>query len=184
VESLESAPDAPTAVRPAVTEGGVARRRHSWRLVTIVYCLAWSALVTAYLLAPPLRPWLWTPIGLLGAGAVLLGVRLHRPSHALPWALVATALMTFVLGDTTYNVLVFGLDLKEAATSPADFFYLLTYPAFAGALVVFNRRAVPYRDGAVLLDSLIVSAGVGLLAYVYWVGTYVSTDEVLARSWC
>ena len=153
-------------------------RRLDWRLLTAFYGVLWSGCVIIYFLYPDLHPFLWGSIGLVGVSAVLHGVRLNRPSSVLPWVLVALALVTFVLGDSTYNVLTAGLGLDNPFPSVADVFYLLTYPAFAGALVVFNRRVAAYRDGAVMLDSLIISVGLGLVVWIYWIGTYVAAGDL------
>jgi diguanylate cyclase (GGDEF)-like protein/PAS domain S-box-containing protein len=141
-----------------------------------VYGVLWFGLILVYFRFPATHPFLYGAIGLVGATAVLHGVRLHRPSARLPWLLVAAALVTFVLGDSTYNVLTAGLGQDNPFPSIADVFYLLTYPAFAGALVVFNRRAASHRSGAVLLDSLIICVGIGILVWVYWIGSYVAAD--------
>ena len=152
--------------------------RRDWRPIAAVYAALWTAAVTTYLLVPALHPYLWSIIGLIGAAALTHGVWLHRPQSVLPWALVTAALLTFVLGDTTYNLLTEGLGQSNPFPSLADVFYLLTYPLFAAALVLFHRRMSPQRDRDGMLDALIITAGLGLLVWIYWIGPYVSAEEL------
>ena len=149
-----------------------------WRLFAAVYAALWTAAVATYLLVPALHPYLWSVIGLIGAAALSHGVWLHRPQSVLPWALVTAALLTFVLGDSTYNLLTEGLGQSNPFPSLADVFYLLTYPLFAAAMVLFHRRMCPQRDRDGMLDALIITAGLGLLVWIYWIGPYVSADEL------
>lgn len=172
-------PDSPADSGSVTTSARTSSSRwHDWRFLTALYGVLWSSLVISYFLFAHLHPFLYGLIGLVGTSAVVHGVRLNRPSSVAPWVMVAAALVTFVLGDSTYNVLTAGFGLDNPFPSIADVFYLLTYPAFAAALVVFHRRVAAYRDGAVLLDSLIISVGLGMLVWVYWISTYVAARDL------
>jgi hypothetical protein len=63
-----------------------------------------AALTAAFYTVPQWSTFTWAAIGLSGAAAVLLGIRLHRPSRRLPWLLLAGVLISFTAGDTTYNI--------------------------------------------------------------------------------
>src|SRR5690242_11201727 len=63
------------------------------------------ALTAAFYTVPKMSAITWAAIGLSGAAAVLLGIRLHRPSRRLPWLLLCGVLVSFTAGDTTYNIL-------------------------------------------------------------------------------
>src|SRR6266545_3377768 len=59
--------------------------------------------------------------------------------------------------------------------APADGLYLSHYPLFVAGLVLLLRRRSPGRDRDGLLDALIVTTGIGLLAWVFVLGPYVRT---------
>lgn len=58
-----------------------------------------------YMSIPETRTPLWAVIGLSGVAAVLTGVHIHRPAQRWPWWALAGGLLTFIAGDTSYNVL-------------------------------------------------------------------------------
>src|SRR6266542_3210296 len=62
--------------------------------------------------------------------------------------------------------------------APADGLYLAHYPLFVAGLLLLLRRRSPGRDRDGLLDALIVTTGIGLLAWVFVLGPYVRTAEL------
>lgn len=58
-----------------------------------------------YMTVPAARTPVWAVIGLAGVCAVLVGIRLYRPTHRWPWWALAAGLLTFITGDTYYNVM-------------------------------------------------------------------------------
>ncbi|WP_405811374.1 aminotransferase class I/II-fold pyridoxal phosphate-dependent enzyme [Streptomyces sp. NBC_00210] len=120
-----------------------------------------------YLTVPGLHTVTWAVIGLASVCAILLGMRMHRPAHRWPWLVLAAANFTFTAGDTTYNVLNTFFDQQNPFPSLADVFYLATYPLFAIGLFGFIRYRTTRRDLASLLDALILTSGLALLAWVF-----------------
>ncbi|MGI5400434.1 aminotransferase class I/II-fold pyridoxal phosphate-dependent enzyme [Streptomyces sp. CA-135486] len=120
-----------------------------------------------YLTVPGLHTVSWAVIGLAGVCAILLGMRMHRPAHRWPWLVLAAANFTFTAGDTTYNVLNTFFDQQNPFPSLADVFYLATYPLFAAGLLGFIRYRTTGRDLASLVDALILTSGLALLAWVF-----------------
>ncbi|MBO9520061.1 MAG: EAL domain-containing protein [Nocardioidaceae bacterium] len=105
-------------------------------------------------------------VGLSMIGAVLTGVRLHRPANARAWYLMAAAQGLWVIADATFN---FQQDALGVDTFPtiSDAFYLLGYPTFAAALLMLVRsRQHGRRDLGPLVDSATVTAGLSLLSWV------------------
>src|SRR6266542_2964516 len=80
--------------------------------------------------------------------AIVAGVRWHRPTVRLPWLLFAAAQLAYFAADVTF---------------------------YAYQLLLLLRRRSPGRDRDGLLDALIVTTGVGLLAWVFVLGPYVRT---------
>ena len=125
------------------------------------------ALTTVFYTLPAYGMYSWAAIGLSAAAAVLVGVRVHRPARRLPWYLLSAVLVSFSFGDTTYNVLTDFLGLRRPFPSVADVFYLLVYPMLATALLIFIRLCSGAGNRAALLDALLPTVGLGLLAWVF-----------------
>jgi diguanylate cyclase (GGDEF)-like protein/PAS domain S-box-containing protein len=144
---------------------------------------AWIVALTAvFYTVPQLSMYTWAAIGLSGAIAVLVGIRLHRPSRRLPWLLLAGVLASFTAGDTTYNILTDFLQVENPFPSVADGFYLAVYPMLAAALLVFIRARSGGDNRAALLDALLPTAGLGLLSWVFLMAPYLrDTDLTLAE---
>ncbi|MDQ1013891.1 aminotransferase class I/II-fold pyridoxal phosphate-dependent enzyme [Streptomyces afghaniensis] len=131
------------------------------------------ALVTVativYMTVPAAGPALWAVIGLAGVLAVVTGIRVHRPAHQWPWWFLAGGLLTFITGDTYYNVMEEYFHASNPFPSPADACYLATYPLFAIGLSGLVRHRWADRDLPSLLDALIITAGLALPVWVYLV---------------
>ncbi|MEU6352289.1 aminotransferase class I/II-fold pyridoxal phosphate-dependent enzyme [Streptomyces sp. NPDC047072] len=122
-----------------------------------------------YMTVPSARTPLWAVIGLAGVAAVLTGIRIHRPAHRWPWWALAAGLLTFIAGDTYYNVLEEYFHASNPFPSPADACYLATYPLLATGLYGLIRYRWAGHDLPSLLDALILTAGLALPVWVYLV---------------
>ncbi|MGC0335746.1 diguanylate cyclase (GGDEF)-like protein/PAS domain S-box-containing protein [Streptomyces sp. SLBN-8D4] len=120
-----------------------------------------------YMTVPGARTPVWAVIGLTGVCAVLVGIRLYRPAHRWPWWALAAGLLTFITGDTYYNVMEEYFAASNPFPSPADAFYLATYPLFATGLYGLIRYRWAANDLPSLLDALIFTAGLALPVWVY-----------------
>ena len=139
------------------------------RLAWLVYVVIGSGLTAAYYGWPGHHLQVWTPLGLSAVTATLVGVRLHRPPLAWAWYLLAAAELCFITGDTIYTVLTEVLHRENPFPSVADAFYLAAYPLWAIAILAMTRsrgRGVTSDRGG-LLDSLILTVGLGLLSWIY-----------------
>jgi diguanylate cyclase (GGDEF)-like protein/PAS domain S-box-containing protein len=123
-----------------------------------------------YLTYPALRTAMWAVIGLAGVTAILVGIRINRPSRRWPWLALAAANLTFTAGDTSYNILNSFLDQSSPFPSVADVFHLSTYPLFAAGLVGFIHYCWPGRDLPSLLDAFVLTAGLGVFLWVHLIG--------------
>ncbi|BCY08057.1 bifunctional diguanylate cyclase/phosphodiesterase [Actinoplanes sp. L3-i22] len=140
---------------------------------------AWSlALVTLYYAFPGAHLYTWALLGYSSAVAVLVGVRLYRPAQRLPWYLTSAALACFTTGDSWYN-LILALGRQPGFPGLADLFYLLVYPLLTGAFPLFIRARSGRGDNrAALLDALVPTVGMGLLAWVYWIAPFTRAADL------
>ncbi|MEY9842060.1 putative bifunctional diguanylate cyclase/phosphodiesterase [Streptacidiphilus sp. EB103A] len=137
------------------------------RLLAVGYLCCVAVLTVCYLLRSGWHIATWAGIGFGSVGAIIAGVRIHRPSRRLPWLLLAAANFAFAAGDTSYNVLQNVVGEPNPFPSVADAFYLATYPLFAAGLFVFIRCRSVERDWGSLLDALTLTSGLALLSWIY-----------------
>ena len=101
-------------------------------------------------------------IGIASALAIVLGVRLNRPSFPLPWLLFAAGNLLFALGDVVFNQLN-----NPPTPSAADWFYLAGYPALAAGLVLLLIRGGGHHRTAALGEAAIVTFAFALFQWVW-----------------
>jgi len=101
-------------------------------------------------------------IGIASALAIVLGVRLKRPSFPLPWLLFAAGNLLFALGDVVFNQLS-----NPPTPSAADWFYLAGYPALAAGLVLLLIRGGGHHRTAALGEAAIVTFAFALFQWVW-----------------
>jgi diguanylate cyclase (GGDEF)-like protein/PAS domain S-box-containing protein len=142
------------------------------------YLLGGIALVLLYAGVPPFEgsgP-LNNAIGLSSSIAILIGLRIHKPSTAAPWLLFVIGQFLFFLGDLyTYSYpQLFNVDVPFP--SPGDGLYLSVYPALMAGLLVLVRRRNPRGDRAGVIDSLILTLGVALVSWAFIIAPYLHID--------
>ncbi|MFD0569347.1 EAL domain-containing protein [Kitasatospora gansuensis] len=141
--------------------------RWRWPYPAYVF-LGWMVLLTAlYYTHPDQRIVWWTGIGLSGVAAIVYGTFRNRPTHPLPWFLLAAANLSFTAGEVAEVVQTEILKRVNPFPSIADGFYLLTYPLYAAGLLLFIRRRSAGRDRGSLLDALTFTSGLALLVWIY-----------------
>jgi diguanylate cyclase (GGDEF)-like protein/PAS domain S-box-containing protein len=154
-----------------------------WRSrVWAVYLAVGVVLTAAYVWVPPLKgngP-LINLLGLSASVAVALGIYLHRPRAWVAWALFIVGLFLFFAGDLyTYSYpKLTGAEVEFP--SIGDAIYLAVYPALVAGLLVLVRRRNPQGDRAGVIDSLIISVGIALLAWVFLVAPNIHLSGLTA----
>ena len=142
----------------------------NWRNSAWLWYLVGGAVLTGlYTFVPPLKgngP-LINGLGLSGVVAIVVGIKLHKPSVHVAWWLFVIGQFLFFSGDLyTYSYpKLFGADV--GFPSAGDALYLTVYPALMAGLFVLVRRRNPRRDPAALIDALILTIGIGLLSWVF-----------------
>jgi diguanylate cyclase (GGDEF)-like protein/PAS domain S-box-containing protein len=143
-----------------------------WRgRVWILFLALGGLLIAAYLWFPPLKASgpLINLLGLSSSVAIAVGIYLHRPKARAAWLLFIVGQFLFFAGDLyTYSYpKLFGVEVEFP--SLGDAVYLTVYPALVAGLLVLVRRRNPHGDRAGVIDSLIITVGVGLLSWVFLV---------------
>jgi diguanylate cyclase (GGDEF)-like protein len=97
---------------------------------------------------------------LLTIAAIIVGVRLNRPARKLPWLLLLAFMTANIVGNIFYAVSVDGGHVPFP--SPSDAFWLAGYAMELTGLMVLVNGMSWRRDRAGILDTLIVTGGLGL----------------------
>src|SRR5918997_554449 len=119
-------------------------------------------------------------IGLTVVAAIAAGIRLHRPRHLLPWYLFAFGMTLAVAGDT-FSV-IYVLWTKYSYTVMVDAFYFGSLSLVVAGLLLVGRGGIG-RNGANLIDPLILAVGTGTLSWSFVVepGMHGSSSSLLER---
>ncbi|MFF1903541.1 putative bifunctional diguanylate cyclase/phosphodiesterase [Kitasatospora sp. NPDC058218] len=145
----------------------------------MVCYLSWMVLFTCiYYSNPTQRIIWWTGIGLGGVAAIVVGVHLNRPAHRLFWYLLALANLSFTAGEVVQVVQMQFLHLGTPYPSVADGFYLAEYLLYAAGVLGFIRWRTAHQDRASLLDALILTMGLALLAWIYLILPYARNPDL------
>jgi diguanylate cyclase (GGDEF)-like protein len=136
-----------------------------WRLYVVGMVLS----IAAYLMLP-LGPWsrlAWSLVDALGPVVAIMIAASRLPRNARPaWYLVALGIFangTAVVPETIVTAVL----RSDAYPTVADAFYLLLYPAAVAGIGLMIRRWPPRLIRPALLDAAAITAGIGILAWVY-----------------
>jgi diguanylate cyclase (GGDEF)-like protein/PAS domain S-box-containing protein len=140
---------------------------------------AWILVLTGcYYAFPGSHLYTWAALGYSSVAMILLGVRLNQPARRAPWCLIAAALAFFNTGDNAYNLIV-ATGHTPSFPGVADILYLLVYPLLTAAFLLFVRmRSGGGSNRAALLDALVPTVGLGLLAWVYWIAPFTRSHDL------
>ncbi len=107
---------------------------------------------------------LYVAIGLSSMAAIFVGLTKNRPASRAPWWFMLAGLALWVLGDAVDS---WQRDIANRDVYPSivDAFYLVGYPVIAVGLWLLHRRGGRRKDRAGLLDSAILTIGVGILSW-------------------
>jgi PAS domain S-box-containing protein len=157
-------------------------RRHAWQL----YLLGGLVMGLLYYFGPPaLRSgWAFNIVGASAVVAAIVGPLLHRSKDRDAWFIFACGLGLFVAGDVvTYHPDIWFNSGNAPFPSLGDLFYVLVYPVLMVGILIFARRRSPGRDRAALIDSLIITIGIGVLSWVYVMAPYAhdSSQGILGK---
>ncbi|MDQ1479557.1 MAG: hypothetical protein QOI44_418, partial [Actinomycetota bacterium] len=101
-----------------------------------------------------------------------------RPAVRGPWFLVAAGIATFAAGDNLYSFRAYVLHADAVFPSYVDIVYLAMYPLLIVGLAWMVRERSDGRDRASLIDAGIITASLGLIAWVFLIAPYVRSADL------
>jgi len=134
-------------------------------------------LVAAYYAVPALRIGTWGLISLSGVIAIVAGTVLNRPARPLPWYVLAAAQASFAAGQISFLIAA-KMGVVLPFPSFADALYLLTFPLYAVAFLIFIKCRSPDKDRRSLIDALTLTAGLALLSWTFLIRPYVHNPDL------
>ncbi|WP_432826792.1 putative bifunctional diguanylate cyclase/phosphodiesterase [Dactylosporangium sp. CA-092794] len=144
------------------------------RRVAWAYAICALLLAACYVLVPAAGLLCFAGIVLSTVAAIGYGIARHRPRRRLPWALWAAGSFALAVGTATGVVQTEVLH-SDAFPSITDAVSLgATFPLLLLGLLRLSRSGARTRDWATAIDSLIFTAGAGLLAWVFLIDPYLS----------
>ncbi len=150
----------------------------SARKLLTYYGLWMAALSAVNFAAPSWHIVVWTAIGISGSAAVAVGIVRNAPRRKAPWVLLSMGLLAFISGDFSYDLLTRVLGQEDPFPSVADALYLVMFPLTAAGMLGLARSGASSRDRASLVDSLTLTASIGLLSWIFLINPYVENPEL------
>ncbi|GAA2364882.1 hypothetical protein Cme02nite_32310 [Catellatospora methionotrophica] len=150
--------DAGARTPPIDGAGGPCRgvRERSW----LGYAILWLALLAAYVTANGhdlAQAIVFTVANLASVLAILVGIRLHRPTRRQPWYLLATGQAVYLAANITWYLAPAVEGRPTAFPSPSAELFLLSYLISALALLQLIRARRVGGDWSAMLDALIIA---------------------------
>ncbi len=108
---------------------------------------------------------------------IVAGILINKPERWRLWVMLALGQGLFLAGDVLWGIYDQFLHV-DPFPSKADVLYLLGYPLIAAALVMLLRHRSPGQDRRGLIDAMVISVGLGLLAWVFLIRPY-AVDHTL-----
>lgn len=149
--------------------------------------IAFTFVASALFLLLPERSWvgavIYLGVGFGEVAALVWGLRRHRPSRKLPWYLFTVGAGMYAVANTLWYGAPILLRQKATFPSVADPVFITAYLFFLAALAVLIRERVGAGEGfGSLVDALIVTFSVGVLAWEYLLGPLGSGTQASSLS--
>ena len=169
-----AAPAAPSAPAPVLPTAGavpgavvLSLGRDAGARPSVLFAAAGVAVVLASRWLPD-RPQLvlLSLVQVLGAVAVLVGVRRHRPVRSAAWLTLAAGGISFGAGVACWYVYAHVLHRAIPYPGWPDLFFVPAFLSYLAGLALMIGRRSPARQTQALLDALVLAVG---LAFASWV---------------
>ena len=138
------------------------------RLIGRAYVLLGIAVSALYLFVPATASAGILLIVVMTVGALIYGVHRFRPRRRLPWWLLAAGALSFTISSAV------GAIAGSFPSAGDAIWFAVSLPAILFGFLGLSRSGAVSRDRAAMIDSLIVTAGAGFLAWVYLINPYLT----------
>jgi diguanylate cyclase (GGDEF)-like protein/PAS domain S-box-containing protein len=153
-------------------------RLRQWPLWAWYPAAAAAVVFPLYAFVPPIEGngFVVPALGFSCASVIMVGAYLHRPAAYWAWYLFAIGQFMFALGDAYTYIYprVFGGEVPFP--SPGDAIYLSLYPLLFAGIVILARRRNASGEMASLIDSLILTIGLGLISWLKLISPVIQDD--------
>ncbi len=142
-------------------------RKWAWQ----IYLFVGLVLGVLYYVGPEATRsgWAFNFVGFTAVTAAIVGPIMNRTKDRDAWYLFAAGLGLQLAGDVvTYHPDIWFHLPNAPFPCIGDLFYVLVYPVLMAGILILARRRSPGRDRAALIDSLIITIGIGVLSWVYF----------------
>src|ERR1700675_1408046 len=136
------------------------------------------AVIYAIVPLPATKLLVWPLLAWSSVIAIVVGVKRNHPAARAPWYLLAAGVATFALGDNLYSFRSYVLPAEAVFPSYVDLVYLAVYPLLVAGLVSMVRARSDGRDRASMIDAGIITASVGLVAWIVLIAPYVRSVDL------
>ena len=116
-------------------------------------------------------------VGWIAVAGVLVGIRRHRPAGTAAFYLIAAAFFLNASGILVEKVSQAFFD-ADGPPSVADPFYLSIYPGLILGLALLIRLRRVGRDWTSLIDTTIITVGLGLLSWIFLIRPHAENSEL------
>jgi PAS domain S-box-containing protein len=123
----------------------------------------------------------FTAAGLAVPVAIAIGLARNRPSHRAAWSRLLAAWIVYQLANVPWALFPRLLDRPLPFPSPVDPVYFLSYGLIAAAIFTLIRSRSA-RDRGGVVDALLVTAGLGMVAYAFLIRPYVHASDLPTMS--
>ncbi|MEV4413187.1 diguanylate cyclase [Catellatospora sp. NPDC049609] len=165
----------------AVIDEDVGARRRAPRWAWLGYVGVSLLLLAAYLVAAGhslAQAIIFSCSNVAAVVAILVGIRLHRPSCRGAWYLLAAGQATYLAGNVLWYVAAAAEGRATSFPSPATEIFLLSYLFNALALLRLIRARRAGGDWSALLDALIVTVAFSSAAFVLVVAPSLGASQL------
>jgi diguanylate cyclase (GGDEF)-like protein/PAS domain S-box-containing protein len=135
--------------------------------LSMFYLAAGVLLAALYFLLPTeaAKLVIWPILGAGSVVAILVGVKLNRPSARSAWLLLAAGAASLNIGDDLSSFRTFVQHI-DAPFPYVDIAYVAMYLLLVSGLAILVKRRTSRNDRSTVVDTGIITAGLGL---VWWV---------------
>ena len=110
--------------------------------------------------------------------AMVLGVRVHRPRHSSIWYLIIAGEALYAVANFIWYLYPVGFGRVLPFPSVADAVYLCGYALILPGLGLLIQARIGRRDGAGLIDTAIVTVGLGVLSWLFFMEPVLSDSSL------